>query len=186
VIYDSISRNDDINDLNTSYTNGDYDIVKRDDHIDDEPRLDNHISQHLDSHVMYSDDDIVSSNDGIRRSTRVRNKPNILTMDKGGVWTDKNLSIIEDYVMSSITTEQYTPKSYTDAINCPDKDSWIASMDTEYNTLHAMNTFSIVDRPPNANVLPCKWVYKVKEGNNDVPFIFKSRLVPLGCNEIKE
>ena len=26
-----------------------------------------------------------------------------------------------------------------------------------------MNTFDVVDRPPNANVLPCKWVYKYKE-----------------------
>ena len=93
--------------------------------------------------------------------------------------------MIEDYVMSSISTEHYTPVSYKDAISCKDKDNWLASMDTEYNTHLSMNTFNIVDRPPNVNVLPCKWVYKVKEGASDNTLIYKSRLVPLGCNEIK-
>jgi len=50
----------------------------------------------------------------------------------------------------------------------------------EYNTLSSMNTFDIIDRPHNVNVLPCKWVYKYKDGG-----VYKSRLVPLGCNEIE-
>jgi hypothetical protein len=95
---------------------------------------DTHNDNHLDSRISYSVNDIASSRDGLRRSNRVRNKPNILTMDKGGVWTDKNLSIIEDFVLSSITTEHIIPTSYKEAITCPDKDNWLASMDTECNT----------------------------------------------------
>ena len=52
-------------------------------------------------------------------------------------------------------------------------------MSVEYDTLVKMNTFTVVDRPYNINVLPCKWVFKHKDNG-----LFKSRLVPLGCNEI--
>ena len=46
MISDSNSRNIDIDDLNTSYSKGEYDIVEVDDHIIDEFSSDTHSSHH--------------------------------------------------------------------------------------------------------------------------------------------
>jgi hypothetical protein len=142
---------------------------------------DTHLSTYLPDNV--STNDTSEQNDDnnvvVRKSSRIRSKPNILTMEKGGIWSDKNLAFIEDYVLNTIVDSSYTPNTYKDAISCNDSAMWIDSMQNEYDTLVKMDTFHIVDRPINANVLPCKWIYKLKDNG-----IYKSRLVPLGCNEI--
>ena len=44
-----------------------------------------------------------------------------------------------------------------------------------------MDTFHIVDNAVNANVLPCRWIFK-RNGNH----MNKSRLVPIGGNDYME
>ena len=58
------------------------------------------------------------NSNSLRYPIRTRYQPNVLTMDKGGLWCDKNLSLIEDHVLSKIVIEVYTPTTYKHAIEC--------------------------------------------------------------------
>jgi len=71
---------------------------------------DTHLSTYLPDNV--STNDTSEQNDDnnvvVRKSSRIRSKPNILTMEKGGIWSDKNLTLIENYVLNTIVDSSYT------------------------------------------------------------------------------
>lgn len=77
------------------------------------------------------------------------------------------------------------PFSYTDAMSSSDRLEWQAAMQSEYDSLINNNVWKLVDRPPNENVIKCKWVYKKKHdasGNFDK---FKARLVARGFTQVQ-
>ena len=121
----------------------------------------------------------------LRVSTRTKVKPLVLSADAFGAWTNKNLSVIENYVLANIVSDRFTPSNYKEAISSSDKDAWIASMTKEISDLQAMDTAVIVDRPTSANVLPSKWVFKIKEDEAGNIASFKSRWTPMGCNQVE-
>ena len=57
-------------------------------------------------------------------------------------------------------------------------------MDKEYQQVKDLGTFELVNKPQGANILPMKWVFKLKEQDGE-PVVYKSRLVPLGCHQIE-
>ena len=54
------------------------------------------------------------------------------------------------------------PKSYNEAIRSPHAENWRKAMQAEYESLMDNNTWTLVDEPEDQQVLPGKWVYKVK------------------------
>jgi histone deacetylase 1/2 len=64
------------------------------------------------------------------------------------------------------------------------KDShWRRAMLDEYTTLIDNNTWELVPRDFNCNVLGCKWVYKIKYNSDGSVEWFKARLVVLGNHQ---
>ena len=122
-----------------------------------------------------SDDIGHTPNPPLRVSTRTKVKSLVLSADGFGAWTNKNLSVIKNYVLVNIISDRFTPSNYKEAISCSDKDDWIVSMTKEISDLHAMDTAVIKDRPTSANVLPSKWVFKIKEDEAGNIASFKSR-----------
>lgn len=51
------------------------------------------------------------------------------------------------------------PRLFSQAIKIP---CWQQAMQTEYDALMRNNTRSIVSCPTNANVIGCKWIYRIK------------------------
>lgn len=51
------------------------------------------------------------------------------------------------------------PKSFNDAIQSPD---WCAAIDREFNALRNRNTWKLIRRTPDMNVLPFTWVFRIK------------------------
>jgi hypothetical protein len=51
------------------------------------------------------------------------------------------------------------PKSYKSALLDP---NWAASMKDEYDALIQNNTWQLVPRPSNTNIVSCKWVFRHK------------------------
>lgn len=51
------------------------------------------------------------------------------------------------------------PRSVVDALSSPD---WKYTMEDELMALPANNTWSLVRLPPNASIVRCRWVFKVK------------------------
>ena len=56
-------------------------------------------------------------------------------------------------------------------------------MNKEFNALLAYGTWTMVLKPPNANLVGCKWVYKVKRKANGNIERFKAHLVAEGFHQ---
>ena len=108
-----------------------------------------------------------------RRSTRTRRPP-----DRFGTWSSA--------LVSAAPTGD--PGSYDDAVNGPDGTAWIDSMKSEYDSLIENKCWELVPRPPNANVISSKWVYKTKEEQTTdgaLGIRRKSRLVARGFSQVQ-
>ena len=77
------------------------------------------------------------------------------------------------------------PKSYNEAVNPPQAEDWRKAMQAEYDSLMNSNTWTLVDEPEDQQVLPGKWVYKIKyEANGQVDKL-KARYVAKGYAQIE-
>lgn len=56
-------------------------------------------------------------------------------------------------------------------------------MPEEYATLMRSVTWYLVPHTPNANVVDCKWVYKLKKDQNGKVTRYKARLVAKGFKQ---
>ena len=54
------------------------------------------------------------------------------------------------------------PETYNQAICSCEKENWLQAMQVELNSLSKTNTWTLVERPKNKNVIPGQGVYKVK------------------------
>ena len=81
------------------------------------------------------------------------------------------------------------PETYQEAMASKDAARWKASMDKEMASCKALDVWEYVPRaelPPGANVLPNKWVYRIKTDENGVvpdDTGFKSRITPKGFKQ---
>ena len=50
-------------------------------------------------------------------------------------------------------------------------------MNTEYNVLKEYHTWTLVEKPPNANIVGCRWTFRIKRDNLGQIDKLKSRLV---------
>ena len=53
-------------------------------------------------------------------------------------------------------------------------------MDAEFHSLQKQHTWSLVPLPPHKNIIPCKWVYKLKRHSDGSIARYKARLVARG------
>lgn len=62
---------------------------------------------------------------------------------------------------------------------------WLHAMHEELTALHANNTWVLVPRPTNVNVVRSKWVFRVKYIENGSLDRYKARLVVKGFTQIE-
>lgn len=72
------------------------------------------------------------------------------------------------------------PKSYRDALLDA---NWYAAMQDEYKALLDNNTWSLVSRPPGANLVSGKWVFKHKFNSDGSLTRYKARWVVRGYSQ---
>lgn len=77
------------------------------------------------------------------------------------------------------------PRSFEEAVSLPDNHEWKVAMKNELQSMISNNVWKLVDRPPNVNVVKCKWVYKLKYDAKGNFQKFKARLVARGFTQIK-
>jgi hypothetical protein len=87
----------------------------------------------------------VEKNIGVRRSGRIRNAP--------GPWWANTAFI-------ATCTE---PKTFYQANTCDDAPQWKSAMSAVYESLMKHNTWNIVPRPQDRNIVTCKWIFKTEE-----------------------
>jgi hypothetical protein len=76
--------------------------------------------------------------------------------------------------------DNYTPDTYADAMSCEHSERWKEACLSEINSLYANNTWHLVDPPPGAKVLPCRWLFRLKTDANGNTVRYKCRLVAGG------
>ena len=74
------------------------------------------------------------------------------------------------------------PKTFTEANK---HDCWQKAMQDEINALIKTGTWKIVDLPPNAKPIGCRWIYKVKHHVDGSIERYKAKLVAKGYNQIE-
>ncbi|GJQ88865.1 ribonuclease H-like domain-containing protein [Tanacetum coccineum] len=74
------------------------------------------------------------------------------------------------------------PKSYRDAFNDP---NWQNAMSDEYNALIKNNTWTLMPRPTDANIIRCMWLFHHKFIADDTLSRYKARLVANGSTQME-
>ena len=77
-------------------------------------------------------------------------------------------------------TKSPLPKSYLDALKDP---NWNPSMNDEYDAIIKSDTFDLVPRPPNTNIVRSMWLHKHKYNADGTFKKHKSRLVANGKSQ---
>lgn len=75
------------------------------------------------------------------------------------------------------------PKSYDDIANFPDKEKWYQAVEKELQALKTNKTWVLVDRPPNRNIVGCRYTFKLKRNKNGEVSRYKARLVAQGFSQ---
>ena len=91
------------------------------------------------------------------------------------------------YALSVENNIEYNeePSSYEEAVSCSDSGEWMIAMQEEMESLHKNRTWDMVRLPKLKKDIPCKWVFKKKEGTPGFENErYKVRLVAKGYNQI--
>lgn len=72
------------------------------------------------------------------------------------------------------------PNSFKEAMTFPE---WQKAMSEEYSALIQQGTWSLVPLPPNAPVIGCKWIYRIKKNSDGSVARYKARLVAQGFQQ---
>lgn len=108
----------------------------------------------------------------LRRSQRILNLP------------AKNYEQMNDpnYYLS-LTYDESIPNNYSEIFNRHDSDKWSKAVNTELESLSKNQTWSLVERPDNVNIVSSKWVFTIKNNELGQPARYKARLVARGFTQ---
>jgi hypothetical protein len=76
------------------------------------------------------------------------------------------------------------PCNVKDAKHLPQWPKWQATMEEEMCCIKELSTWTLVPKPTDANVVGCKWVYKLKRDAKGDITRYKARLVALGFTQV--
>ncbi|CAL5401450.1 unnamed protein product [Camellia sinensis] len=102
------------------------------------------------------------------------NAPHISSNTHSMVTRSKSTSLFPTAHLAQVPTE---PSSYKEASQ---SSAWTQAMNEEFHALQLQHTWSLVDLPPNKNVIGCKWVYRLKKNSDGSIARYKARLVAKG------
>ncbi len=98
---------------------------------------------------------------------------------------DWEMVAVEDFAMATVmdAAEGLNP-SYEEAKMREDWPKWQEAIKAELDSLKANGTWSLVERPTEANVVDCKWVLRIKKNAAGEIEKYKARLVARGFTQI--
>ena len=75
------------------------------------------------------------------------------------------------------------PKTYNEAISDIDSEKWLEAMQSEIDSMHSNQVWTLVDPPEDIVPIGFKWIFKRKIGADKNVEIFKARLVAKGYSQ---
>ena len=82
--------------------------------------------------------------------------------------------------------EEITPQSYRAALNSAQAGEWLAAMKKEFDGCLEQSVWTLVKRdslPADTNIIPVKWVFKIKTDETGKITKFKARITPKGFKQ---
>ena len=92
-------------------------------------------------------------------------------------------AITYEAYFTSLTSEICEPKNVKEALSGNKKQEWRSAMDSEYDSLMKNKTWTLVPRPPNANVVGNRWIFKIKRRGDGSIDRYKARFVAQGFTQ---
>jgi len=80
----------------------------------------------------------------------------------------------------------FTPKTFKQAMECKNAQHWQDAATGEVEAMQLTRSYELVPRPPNANVIDSKWVWKKKLTLHGRVKRFRARLTARGFKQIKD
>lgn len=77
----------------------------------------------------------------------------------------------------------HEPDTYQEALNSDDSMQWKVAMREEYDSLMKNDTWILVERPRNVQIVDNRWVFKIKQESKCAPLRYKARLVARGFTQ---
>ena len=71
-----------------------------------------------------------------------------------------------------------------DALSTPEKDMWIKAMQEEFDSLKANDTWELVPRPADRDVIDTRWVFRIKRNLDQSVEKYKDRFVVRSFTQI--
>ena len=94
----------------------------------------------------------------------------------------------QHYYGSIHTTQQASDNdeslTYQQVMSSPHRDDWLTAIRNELNSLIKARTWRYVTKPPTANLVGCKWIFKIKRDKDGNIAKFKARLVARGFTQV--
>ncbi|GKV39615.1 hypothetical protein SLEP1_g47362 [Rubroshorea leprosula] len=87
---------------------------------------------------------------------------------------------LED-IYSRCNLSTIEPSNFYEATN---SDAWRAAMEEELKMIEKNDSWTLVDRPKNKNIIGVKWIYRVKMNPNGTINKYKARLVVKGYSQL--
>ncbi|WVZ01079.1 hypothetical protein V8G54_027148 [Vigna mungo] len=82
-------------------------------------------------------------------------------------------------------TDEGEPQSFVEAMEMKDKEKWLQAMEEEMQSLKENHTYDLVELPKERRALQNKWVFKLKNEENNPSPRYKAQIVVKGCNQKK-
>ena len=76
------------------------------------------------------------------------------------------------------------PANYRESTRSPLAKKWREACEIEYETLMGYKTWTLVERPPNVNVVGSRWTFRIKRDNLGNTDRFKARFVAQGFSQV--
>ena len=106
------------------------------------------------------------------------------TRSKSGIFKPRHpahLSLVQSSPLIHALLATSEPKGFKSAAKNP---AWLAAMDEEMKALHTNDTWDLVPRPSNTNIVGSKWVFRTKFLSDGSIERFKARLVAKGYTQL--
>lgn len=122
------------------------------------------VDEHVEDDAV---EDVPVEEPTVRRSTRSTNVP-----------------IRYGFISRDVKSDDSDNPTYEMAINGPDKSLWKKAMEAEFEAFTIHNVGTLVDKPPDANVLGGMWIFSRKRDEHHRIIKHKARWVIFGNHQI--
>lgn len=87
------------------------------------------------------------------------------------------------FALNAMSYVDNIPGSIAELKRRDDWDNWRSAIEEEMDSLRRNNTWTLTELPAGRKAVSCKWVFRIKRGDGDVPDRYKARLVARGFSQ---